>query len=397
MPDVTPHSPTPQLVRHYKTGEYLKLSFSPRGDVALEPVSHANELQDSAPWIAPALLDIQMNGCGGCEFCDENLTESDVKRIAEMTAASGATRFLPTLTTQSDRAFHAALKTINRTCESDHVTARRIPGVHIEGPFISRNDGPRGAHPIEFCRPPDWDTFQRFQESAGGRLRIITLSPEYEGAAAIIEKAVASGVLVAIGHTAASPEQIHEAIEAGARLGTHLGNGCDPLLHRHRNCFWPQLADDRLTISLIADGRHLPQTALKTFLRAKSLERCVLISDMSGMAGLPPGVHPSRMGDVEVLEDGGLVVAGQRELLAGAARSLFEGIGIASCEGEIALADAVDLASGNPARLLGLPAAGFESDDLNDFIVFDFDPHEESGDFSPRLKYVVEAGRLIRD
>jgi N-acetylglucosamine-6-phosphate deacetylase len=162
-------------------------------------------------------------------------------------------------------------------------------------------------------------------------------------------------VVVAIGHTAASYDQIDTAVAAGARLSTHLGNGSHTRLHRLRNYIWKQLADDRLWASLIADGHHLPAEALRVFVRAKSPSRCLLVSDLSGQAGQPPGRYASEFCDVEVLDDGGLVVAGQRELLAGAAAPLGHGIVQVMHDAGLDLATAVDMASAQPARLLRQP------------------------------------------
>src|SRR5690606_36313484 len=155
------------------------------------------------------------------------------------------------------------------------------------------------------------------QDAAEEAIRLLALSPEHEGSDAFIANAVQSGVLIAIGHTQATSDQIRSAVDAGARMSTHLGNGAHPMLRRHPNYLWDQLAEDRLTASLIVDGHHLPPAVVKTFVRAKGAERCVLVSDVTGMAGMPPGRYDqTSIGPVEVLEDGRLVVAGQRQYLA---------------------------------------------------------------------------------
>jgi N-acetylglucosamine-6-phosphate deacetylase len=182
---------------------------------------------------------------------------------------------------------------------------------------------------------------------------LVTLAPEYPAAPDFIRRAVASGVLVAIGHTAASSEQIAAAVQAGARMSTHLGNGAHPQIRRHPNYIWDQLADDRLAASIIADGHHLPPTVVKCFVRAKTSERLVLVSDMTGMGGMPPGRYATSLGEVEVLENGKLVVAGQRDLLAGAALSIEHGIANVMRFAGVDLHTAIDLASVQPARLIG--------------------------------------------
>src|SRR5206468_8402774 len=129
-----------------------------------------------------------------------------------------------------------------------------------------------------------------------------------------IERAVASGVVVAIGHTKATGDQIRAAVDAGATLSTHLGNGAHPLIRRHPNYIWEQLAEDRLMASLIVDGHHLPPSVVKSMVRAKTPARCVLVSDITALGGMPPGRYSGGLGDLEVLESGKLVLADQRDI-----------------------------------------------------------------------------------
>ncbi len=126
----------------------------------------------------------------------------------------------------------------------------------------------RGAHPQSQCRRPDWDEFQRLQEAAGGRIRLVTLAPELPGACDFIARLTASSGIAAIGHTAAHGDQIRAAADAGAGLSTHLGNGSHRMLRRHPNYLWDQMAEDRLVATVIADGHHLPPEVLKTIVRA---------------------------------------------------------------------------------------------------------------------------------
>jgi N-acetylglucosamine-6-phosphate deacetylase len=136
-------------------------------------------------------------------------------------------------------------------------------------------------------------------------------------------------------------------------MSTHLGNGAHPQIRRHPNYIWDQLAEDRLTASIIADGHHLPPAVVKSFVRGKTPERIVLVSDITGMGGMPPGRYGSALGEVEVLDDGKLVVAGQRDLLAGAALAIDHCIGHVMRCVEIDLATALNMASVWPARLIG--------------------------------------------
>jgi N-acetylglucosamine-6-phosphate deacetylase len=317
------------------------------------------------------LVDIQVNGYGGQEFASSRLTVEGVAAIAEQMISFGVTRFCPTVTTQPPEVFEHALRALAQACEADPWLARAIAGIHLEGPFISPEDGPRGAHPKEHCRLPDWDLFLHWQEIAGGRIRLITLAPELPGAIPFVEKAAASGVVVALGHTAASAEDIRAAVEAGARLSTHLGNGCAAWMHRHHNPIWPQLAEDRLWASFIADGHHLPPAVLKSLIRAKAPRRSILVSDLSGQAGQPPGIYRSPFCDVEILPDGKLVVPGQREYLAGASAPLTHGIAVAKAYAGLDWAEALTLAGRNPAQLLGLSEDWLREGEPPNLIMFD--------------------------
>ncbi len=183
---------------------------------------------------------------------------------------------------------------------------------------------------------------------------------------------VATGVVVAIGHTAADTDSLSAAADAGARLSTHLGNGAHAQLRRHPNYIWDQLAEDRLWTSIIADGHHLPASVVKAFVRAKTPDRCLLVSDMSGMAGMPPGRYENTsVGDVEVLEDDRVVIAGQRRMLAGASRPIGVGVANVMRYAGVSLAQAVDMASARPTALLEAEPVRLEPGHPADLVQFD--------------------------
>jgi N-acetylglucosamine-6-phosphate deacetylase len=263
------------------------------------------------------------------------------------------------------------MRTLAAACEASPAIARRVLGIHLEGPYVSPEDGPRGAHPRQHCKAPDWDEFQRWQAAAGGRICIITLAPEWDGSPDFIRKTVDSGVLVAIGHTAADSDAISAAVDAGARLSTHLGNGAHGTIRRHPNYIWDQLAEDRLTASIIADGHHLPAAVVKSFVRAKTPERCILVSDASGLAGLPPGRYDGSLCDLEILADGKIVLAGQEQYLAGASRPIGECVTRAIRFAELDLTTALDMASRQPLELLGRDAPSLEPGSAADLMLFD--------------------------
>jgi N-acetylglucosamine-6-phosphate deacetylase len=379
----------PTLVaRRYDTLRPVKI------DVAGERISSllpADE-QPNLPLVAPGLVDLQINGFAGIEFNDLELTVEKVRQVALSQDQFGVTSFLATCTTDRMEVLWHAHATIARAiCDLPEVAAR-IAGIHLEGPFISPDDGPRGAHPKQHVRPPDWDEFQRLQGAAEGRIKLLTVSPEYESAPEFISRVAKSGVLVAIGHTKATTGQIKASVDAGARMSTHLGNGAHPLIRRHPNYIWDQLADDRLTASLIVDGHHLPPAVVKSMIRAKTPERIVLVSDITSMGGMPPGRYKTGLGELEVLPTGKLVPAGQPDILAGASLPIHACVANVMRFGGVDLATAIDMASRRPAQLIGIDGHGLEVGAPADLFLFDL----PSGDGQPlRIRATYNVGQTF--
>lgn len=283
-----------------------------------------------------------------------------------------------------------SLRAIAAARAADPDTARAIPYAHVEGPHISPEDGPRGAHPVEHVRPPDVAEFERWQQAASGVVGMVTLSPHYDGAVAYTRALTAAGVWVSIGHTRAEPHQVTAVADAGAVLSTHLGNGADGVLARHPNHLWTQLADDRLSAGFIADGHHLPADTLTAMVRAKGVERSFLVSDSAALGGLAPGTYSTPVGGtVELSADGRLAVAGT-PYLAGAARTLADGVAGAVRLGRLGLADAVRMATSLPGRFAG-GRGTLRPGDPADLVRFTWSPSEET----LALVDVVRSGRLV--
>lgn len=358
----------PTLVaRRYDTLRSVAIEIAAGKIIQITPAADQADL----PLIAPGLVDLQINGFGGIEFNDRELTAEKVRQVALSQDRFGVTSLLATCTTDSHEVLQHALSTIARAIRELPEVAARIPGIHLEGPFISPDDGPRGAHPQRHVRPPDWDEFCTLQEAAAGRIKLLTISPEYDNSPDVIRRVAASGVLVAIGHTKATSDQIQAAVDAGARLSTHLGNGAHPMIRRHPNYIWDQLAEDRLTASLIVDGHHLPPAVVKSMIRAKTTERIVLVSDITSMGGMPPGRYQTGLGELEVLPSGKLVPAGQPEILAGASLPIHACVAKAMQFGGLDLPTAIDMASRRPAEMIGLKGHGLEVGALANLFLFD--------------------------
>jgi N-acetylglucosamine-6-phosphate deacetylase len=358
--------------RHYATGEPVEIAIEGGRIASVGPPTDL-PTDATADWVAPSWFDIQVNGCHGISFNSNTLTADEIRRVAEVCRAHGTGGFCPTLITGSAAALTHGFATLARACDEDADLARTIPAFHLEGPYIAAEDGPRGAHPREHVRPPDWDEFRRWQDAAGGRIRLVTLAPEQEGALPFIENLTRTGVVVSIGHTAATPPFIRDAIKAGAKLSTHLGNGAHATLPRHPNYIWEQMAADELWASVIADGHHLPPSVLKSILRVKTPARTVLVSDASSLAGLPPGRYPIWGGEFEVRPEGKVVVPGTG-FLAGAAVFLDDCVRHILRLGLTTLADAVDMAAVRPRQLLGLPVPQLKIGDEPNLVLLDGSP-----------------------
>lgn len=356
-----------------------------------------DEARDSAlPFICPGFLDIQINGYDGIDYSGADFAAGGPAAVADrMTtlvravARSGTTRHLATIITNGTERIATNCAAVAAAVRADPVLAEAVVGIHVEGPFISSLDGPRGAHEPAHVRDPDWDEFRRWQDAAEGLIRVVTLAPERDGALDLIERLTDAGVVAAIGHTAAGPQQIRDAVAAGARLSTHLGNGSHAVLPRLKNYIWEQLGVDGLSASIIADGFHLPASVVRTMARAKGLERLVLISDAAHLAGAAPGIR--RWGEtvVEVHADGHLGVAGT-EFLAGAGHLLDHDIAFFCAATGVPIGETVDLCLRNPMRLLGLPTsmASLATGAPSTLTVFRFRP----GDERLRIEACVIAG-----
>lgn len=344
-------------------GQVSGLSGAPLTDVLLadeqihsvQPadLTQPCELGGDEYHLAPSFIDLQINGYDGVDFNDASTRTERIAAAFRQLWRTGTTRLLPTVITGSHAHIAQCFANLLRAADEFPEVARGLLGLHLEGPFISTEDGPRGAHPREHARPPDWDEFERWQDAARGQIRLITLSPEWPTANAFIERAAAAGIIVALGHTAATPAQINDAVKAGARLSTHLGNGSHAKIERHPNYIWEQLAADELSASFIVDGQHLPPAVVKCFLRCKGVARSILVTDAIAAAGQPPGRY--RLGNVEVeVTPARRVCLPGTPYLAGSVLEMHDAVANTVRYSDATLAEALQMATANPAALLGL-------------------------------------------
>jgi N-acetylglucosamine-6-phosphate deacetylase len=353
------------VARDFITSAWIALELSDGLIAFVKPASGPDEVDAGDLWVAPAFWDIQLNGRGGHSFSSPDLTVEDAAAVIRDQGPLGTARLCPTLITAPVEDILHGLRTIAAACDRYPDVARRVIGIHVEGPFISEQEGYRGAHPVDAIRDPSWPLFEDFQRAADGRIVLITLAPERNGSIEFIRRATGAGVVVALGHTAASGTVIREAAIAGARLSTHLGNGIAALLPRHPNPIWEQAAIESLSASFIADGHHLDQATLRVLALAKGPTRTILVSDASPLAGLSPGTY----GEWAVEPSGRIVVAGT-PYLAGSNAELATGIANLLSATGWTIVQALAAVSLNPARLLGFRAPTLEAGTPGDLVVF---------------------------
>ena len=359
------------LARDCSSGRIAEYS-SESGDLIKDSGSPGNDRSDSdVPYIGSGLVDLQINGVKGIDFNSCSLSEEGLISAAGYLLTRGITTFFPTVITNSVNNTRLILSVIDRACLASPLLNQCIGGIHLEGPFISRSDGYRGAHKKRYVRAPDRELFKSFQKASGGRIRIISLSPEWDNATDFIRKCKKEGLLVSIAHSAASAVQVIAAVKAGARLASHLGNAVPLMLPRHSNIIYEQLANEDLYASIVADGFHLPDSFIRVVIKTKR-RKAILASDATCFAGMPPGVYKAHIGgDVVLGEDGSLRMKGGKGLLAGSAKLLTDNVQHLAGNDLTDLSLAWYMASAGPARLINLKRTTGYDNEL-DRVLFNF-------------------------
>ncbi|MBX9601175.1 MAG: amidohydrolase family protein [Bryobacteraceae bacterium] len=339
-----------------------------RFHTSIQGVDDLISAENSDLFLAPGFIDLQVNGFAGVDYNRPDAAMDQIARSLDAQFACGVTRLLPTVITGPQENITGCLRNLARA-KAELENGDAIEGFHVEGPHISPDDGPRGAHPRQFVREPSIEEYQRWQDAARGQVKLITVAPEWPGALPYIEHVTRDLVTISIGHTAATPRQIRDAIAAGATMSTHLGNGSHPELPRKANYIWEQLAADELLASFIADNIHLDRAFLKAALRAKGSERSVLVTDAVMPAGCEPGVY--RLGSIEVeLKPEGRVVLNGGDRLAGSALHMHDAV--SNISDFVSLTEAIAMATINAARAgrIGSRRKGLSNGDAADFVRF---------------------------
>ncbi len=342
-------------------------------------------------YVAPGLIDNQVNGFAGVSFnfTGGELNKEGILKITRELWKKGVTTYFPTLTSNSGEVMIRILSMLASE-KDDEALHGSIAGYHLEGPYLSSEDGYRGAHPLKCVRNPDWNEFGAFYEASGRNILTITVAPELAGAMELISKCTAMGIIVAIGHHNAPKTVIDQAVMNGARITTHLGNGCANMINRHDNPLWPQLANDQLMASLICDGFHLRDEEIAVFYKAKGTERTIITSDVTSFATLPPGTYKNEDGETVELTKDGMLRYPVQNVLYGSVLSISRGVvhmmEVTGCT----LSEAIRMASTNSAKLYGLTDRGsIEPGKRADLILFTV------GDRELSIKKTYVAGKLM--
>lgn len=348
---------------------------------------NTNETSENKVFIAPGLIDIQINGYMGVDFSGPGLTVEDVRKATKALWKVGVTSYFPTIIT-SDISRLKNNFAVLAQARKDPEIGPSIPGFHLEGPYISPVKGFRGAHLEKYIKNPDWEEFQEIQKAAENGIILITLAPELEGVLSFISKCTDSGVVVALGHHNGSAYDVQLAVEAGAKMATHLGNGCANEINRHHNPLWPQLSNDRITPSIIVDGFHLTKEEVRSFYKVKGPNRTILVSDALDLAGLPPGEYTR--GERKLLLTPNVVRLPKENVLAGAASPLSKCLGVMMEFTQCGLANAIQMASTNPAKMFSLGTIGrIKQGNRADLILFTMKDNEMV------IKKTFVSGKLV--
>ncbi|WP_414474813.1 N-acetylglucosamine-6-phosphate deacetylase [Microvirga sp. M2] len=297
------------------------------------------------------LLDLQVNGFAGVDFNSPDMDADALDRALAAMLETGVTTCLPTIITASAEDLAERLTALDRAVAESRLGSIMVPGYHLEGPFLNPADGYAGCHPPQVMTAPDADLVFRLEADLSRPILLVTIAPELPGSEAFIRMLSRAGKIVAVGHSSADADTVAMAAEAGASMSTHLGNGVPQTLHKLDNTIFAQLAEERLHASFIADGIHLPRPALKTMLRAKGIERSILVSDAVSAAAACPGRYSFAGMDIEHGTDGSVRLPGSR-YLAGSALTLDKAVGnivrweFASPE------EAIRMACDNPRSML---------------------------------------------
>ena len=317
-----------------------------REDLTFPATARVIELGDAI--LTPGLIDLHIHGAAGYDVMDA--TDDGLAAIERLMARHGVTSYCPTTVTAPIDPTLRALESLARAMQIGREQGDRARplGIHLEGPFLSH--ARRGVHSSLFLQRASLHIFEQMWDAAGGKISVLTIAPELEGALELIRDAAGKNVCVSIGHSNASREEAAAGVRAGARHATHTFNAMRRLGHRDPGLLGAILTDGKLTADIIADGQHVSPEVVDLFLRAKGVDRTVLITDGISATGMPDGTYHLGSYQVEVREgrcESHGKLAGSVLTMDRAVRNVMKFAGIS-------FQDAIRLATLNPARVLGV-------------------------------------------
>jgi N-acetylglucosamine-6-phosphate deacetylase len=337
---------------HYSTREPVELTWH---EGSITQMRLAKTKPDPNLWVAPALVDIQVNGYAGIDFQRDDVESCGLMQAAEHLRVAGCLRFLLTLVTDDWPVLVARLKRLRKLRSEIPTLQRAIAGWHIEGPFLSSEPGFHGAHDPDRMLNPSVHAVHELRDAAGGDPLLLTLAAERPGSIEAIRVASSLGIRVFLGHTNATMNQITDAIAAGATGFTHLGNACPQTLDRHDNIIWRVLDTPGLIASLICDSIHVSPPLFRIVDRVLGRARVLYTTDAMAAAGAPPGRYSIGKLDLEVGTDG-IVRQPGRSNFAGSSIRPIDGIIRASQMLRSPWQDVWDSFSTRPATAIGIPS-----------------------------------------
>lgn len=300
----------------------------------------------------PGFIDLQVNGYKGIDFSSADLTKEQFIWACKELVKAGTVGFLPTLITSSEDVYRRNLRLIGEAMGHKQIK-ESVLGIHLEGPFISKQEGAVGAHNPKWVKKPDVEFLERLMEWSGGNINLLTIAAEVEGADGLCKHAEKLGITVSLGHQMAAEADLRRLAHAGAQSLTHLGNGIPHLLQRHNNPLLAGIANDDLTAMIISDGFHIPPSVIKIIIRTKGVSNVAVVSDASPIAGLSPGKYQTLGNDV-ILEESGLLHNPETGYLVGSSSTMIDCMNFLLSLDSLSLEELFELGFYNPLGLIGI-------------------------------------------
>ena len=312
-------------------------------------------------YILPALVDIHTHGANGYDFNTADL--DGMKKIMEFYVSHGVGTVFPTVMTDSDEVICRQVELICKLAQD----YPEVKGINLEGPFLSPQKC--GAMPPQYLQKPSVDKFMQYQKAANGFIKLVTVAPELPDVVAFISEVADSGVVVSLGHSTATAEEVNRALDAGAKSFTHFGNAMSQMDRLNLNMVGSAMASDAFA-EVIVDGKHVNREVVKLLVKTKGASKVIGITDSIMATGLADGNYT--LGATDVVVTGGDAFVKGTTTRAGSTLDAYTGLAntVAFCG--LSLVEALSIWTINPAKLVGLDSriGTIEIGKDADFILF---------------------------